>query len=220
MLPMHLASEPNPAALQSRHTNCTIRFGEEHGGQPQDLMIIALNMNVLSHLVATLDANVGSVCVWLNETHSRGRLELKSADPDAAPVVRERMLSDERDLLRMREGVDVLVDLMRRPELTRIRRCQLTDLVPDFWEALDSGTRDLDRYLLDHVVDGQHPTSTCRMGLPDDPATVVDSDCRVLGVEGLRVVDASVLPTVPRANTNLVTIMAGELMADRIAVEA
>jgi choline dehydrogenase len=180
-------------------------------------MIIALNMNVLSHLAATLDTNVGSVCVWLNETHSRGRIELKSADPDDAPVVHERMLSDERDRARMRDGVEILVDLLRRPDLARIRHSRLTDLVPDFWEARQSGTREIDRYLLDHVVDGQHPTGTCRMGRSDDPATVVDPDCRVLGVDGLYVVDASVLPTVPRANTNLVTIMAGELMADRLA---
>lgn len=216
MLPMTLIGVPDAAAFVARHTNCTIRFGEDHGGRPQDLMIIALNMNVLSHSGATLDANVGSVCLWLNETQSRGRLELMSADPYSAPVVHERMLSDRRDLDRMREGVDVLVDLLHRPEMARINKGGPADLAPEFWESLKSGASTLDRYLLENVVDGQHPTGTCRMGGPGDPNAVVDSDCCVLGFDGLRVVDASILPTVPRANTNLVTIMVGEMMADRL----
>jgi 5-(hydroxymethyl)furfural/furfural oxidase len=62
-----------------------------------------------------------------------------------------------------------------------------------------------------------HPVGTCRMGAPDDPAAVVDPACRVLGVEGLRVIDASIMPTIPRANTNLTTIMLAEKMADALA---
>jgi choline dehydrogenase len=75
---------------------------------------------------------------------------------------------------------------------------------------------ELDDHLLATAVDAQHGTSTCRMGAPGDAATVVDPSCRVLGVDGLRVVDASIFPSVPRANTNLATIMVGELMADRL----
>jgi choline dehydrogenase len=58
------------------------------------------------------------------------------------------------------------------------------------------------------------------MGRADDPAAVVDSECRVRGIEGLRVIDASIMPTLPRANTNLSTIMIGERMADRLAAAA
>lgn len=74
----------------------------------------------------------------------------------------------------------------------------------------------LDAHLLATVADAQHGTSTCRMGRADDPTTVVDSDCRVHGTENLYIVDASIFPSVPRANTNLASIMVGELMADRI----
>lgn len=74
----------------------------------------------------------------------------------------------------------------------------------------------LDEYLPANALDAQHATSTCRMGPPDDPSTVVDPSCRVHGFDGLRVIDASIFPDVPRANTNLATIMAGELMADRL----
>jgi choline dehydrogenase len=97
-----------------------------------------------------------------------------------------------------------------------ICRVPVEDVRPEFWDALQAGQTSLDDFLLLHVVDGQHATSTCRMGFDDTATSVVDSDCRVLGTDGLRVVDASVLPTVPRANTNLVAIMLGEVMADRL----
>lgn len=74
----------------------------------------------------------------------------------------------------------------------------------------------LDDHLLSTVIDAQHGTSTCRMGAPGAAGTVVDPACRVQGVRGLRVVDASIFPSVPRANTNLAAIMTGELMADRL----
>ncbi len=80
---------------------------------------------------------------------------------------------------------------------------------------LDSDS-ELDDYLLATVSDVQHATSTCRMGATGSADTVVDPSCRVLGTDGLRVVDASIFPSVPRANTNLTAIMVGELMADRI----
>ena len=64
--------------------------------------------------------------------------------------------------------------------------------------------------------DAQHATSTCRMGAPDDDNAVVDPECRVRGFDGLRVADASVMPTVPCANTHLTTLMIGEKVADML----
>jgi choline dehydrogenase-like flavoprotein len=74
---------------------------------------------------------------------------------------------------------------------------------------------------LNHLVYGLaghmfHPAGTCRMGPISDPFTVVDSQCRVHGVDGLRVVDASVMPTLPRGNTNIPVIMIAEKIADEI----
>jgi choline dehydrogenase-like flavoprotein len=66
------------------------------------------------------------------------------------------------------------------------------------------------------VTDGGHLSSSCRMGSPDDDTTVVDPDCRVLGVDGLRVIDASVMPEVVRANSLLTVLAIGERMASRI----
>ena len=64
-----------------------------------------------------------------------------------------------------------------------------------------------------------HPTGTCSMGQPDNPQAVVDPDGRVIGVQGLRVVDASIMPTIPRGNTNIPTIMLAEKLSDAIANE-
>src|SRR5690606_39545204 len=75
-----------------------------------------------------------------------------------------------------------------------------------FYAAIDSGDdKQIDAFLLAAAADTQHATSTCRMGAADDPRTVVTPDCRVLGFSGLRVIDASVFPDVPRANTHLAT---------------
>jgi choline dehydrogenase len=76
--------------------------------------------------------------------------------------------------------------------------------------------RTLDEWLLGTVRDTWHLVGTCRMGAPDDPRSVVDPDCRVLGVEGLRVIDGSIMPEVPRANTNLTCMLIGEVMAERL----
>jgi 5-(hydroxymethyl)furfural/furfural oxidase len=74
----------------------------------------------------------------------------------------------------------------------------------------------LHAWLRDRATAFYHPVGTCRMGARDDARAVVDPECRVRGVTQLRVIDASVMPTIPRANTNLTTIMIGERMADRL----
>ena len=76
--------------------------------------------------------------------------------------------------------------------------------------------RQLDAWLAAHCTDYVHAVGTCRMGAADDPAAVVDPDGRVIGMEGLRVVDASIMPEVPRANTHLTTVMIAEHIAVRI----
>ncbi|MFD8569153.1 GMC family oxidoreductase [Streptomyces sp. NPDC059639] len=218
--PMALVSIPlrESAAVKSphdRHTNVCVRWTSGDDAPVDDLMFVSLNQNVLAMATASTTTASGAFGVWLNRNHSRGELTLASTDPSDQPLVRQRMLSDERDLRRMRHGIRALVDLARRPETAAITEGSLDAENAALFAVLDSDSG-LDDHLLRTVVDAQHGTSTCRMGPADAPGTVVDSDCRVLGVEGLRVVDASVFPSVPRANTNLATIMAGELMADRM----
>ena len=76
-----------------------------------------------------------------------------------------------------------------------------------------------DQWMLENCFDVQHAAGTCRMGAASDRNAVVDPQCRVIGVEGLRVIDASIIPEMVRANTHLTAVMIGEHMADRIRAE-
>lgn len=217
MIGLALTAE-HSAGPDDRHTNCCVRYGSGAPGLgDNDMMLVSMNQNMLAMSNADVRAGAGAVGVWANQVFSRGQVELADLDPATPPVVRENMLSDERDLSRLRDGARLLAELVDTEPLRRI--CD-----GDPWRhnrmlqaALEGGDADLDAHLLASAVDTQHGTSTCRMGSPDDPATVVDPDCRVLGIDGLRVVDASICPSVPRANTNLTAIMIGELMAARMA---
>ncbi|WP_245607413.1 GMC family oxidoreductase [Pseudonocardia spinosispora] len=220
--PMVMAGVPllpgHAAGPEDRHTNCCVRYDSGTGGLGNDMMLVALNQNLLAMSSADMRAGAGGIGVWVNQVFSRGSVELTGLDPATLPVVRENMLSDERDLARLRDGARLLAKLIDSAPVRAV--CG-----DDPWQApvnhplraaLDGSDTDLDRHLRATAVDTQHGTSTCRMGSPSDATTVVDPDCRVLGVEGLRVVDASIFPSVPRANTNLTAIMVGELMADRL----
>ncbi len=218
--PMALVSLPlTPTAAittpDDRHTNVCVRWTSGAGAPVDDLMFVSLNQNVLAMARPDTGAGAGAYGVWLNQNYSRGEVTLTSTDPADQPQVHQRMLSDERDLARLRTGIRALVELARRDETAAILGGSLERENAALFAVLDDDG-ELDDYLLTTVGDAQHGTSTCRMGRPDDADAVVDPECRVLGVEGLRVVDASIFPSVPRANTNLATIMAGELMADRL----
>ena len=129
------------------------------------------------------------------------------------------MLSDVRDLARLRDGVRRMIAITKRPEMTAvIERATALSLDPELRKAPEEFESDaeIDRWLLGSAADAQHIVGTCRMGRPGDARSVVDPQCRVLGTEGLRVIDASIMPSVPRANTHLTCVMIGELMADRL----
>ncbi|MFB7090304.1 GMC family oxidoreductase [Streptomyces sp. NPDC056296] len=215
LLSMPLRPEAAITSPHDRHTNVCVRWSSESGTHTNDLLFTSLNQNVLAMAAADTQTHAGAFGVWLNQTHSRGELTLVSTDPSVHPYVVQRMLSDARDLAPLREGVRALVELGRSGEALPILAGPLPEANRPLFDALANDS-DLDDYLLATVIDAQHGTSTCRMGAPDAAETVVDPACRVLGVQGLRVVDASVFPSVPRANTNLAVIMAGELMADRL----
>ncbi|HEU5029937.1 MAG TPA: GMC family oxidoreductase N-terminal domain-containing protein [Spirillospora sp.] len=211
-----LTAEAAVKTADDRHTNVCVRYSSGTPGLAHDMMFVSLNMNVLAMESADTRFPSGGFGVWLNQTRSRGVLTLTSTDPQAQPEVRERMLSDERDLARLRDGVRALVELARGPEAAAVVNGSVEAVNARLFAVLDDDAK-LGDHLLATAVDAQHGTSTCRMGADGDDAAVVDPACRVRGFAGLRVVDASIFPSVPRANTNLASIMAGELMADRLA---
>ena len=217
---LKLKPEARARSLYERHTNCVIRYTSGiAGGGTNDMKLIALNqfgdsLGRRPDLDLTQNQNeIGVMGVVQHRCFSRGSLKLVSPDPDADPEIDLNMLSDERDMVRMVEGVRRLVGLVRHPEAARISdqvMVGFSQLQPE--QLLDEETAR--RWLLAEVNDGQHITSTCRMGAADDAQAVVDPSCRVRGAEGLRVADAAIMPWVVRANTHLTCVMIGERVAE------
>jgi choline dehydrogenase len=134
---------------------------------------------------------------------SRGTVTLRSADPTAKPWIRHGFLSDPDDVDVMIDGLRLTMDIARAPGLSRY--CQDAFVAP---ESAEPGA--LRAHLARRSQTLYHPVGTCAMG------SVVDPELRVQGVEALRVVDASVMPDVPRGNTNAPTIAVAERAADLI----
>jgi len=141
---------------------------------------------------------------------SRGHLELTSPDPFVAPAIHPNYLATEHDLAQARQGVRMLRTIAQSRPLADII---VEELVPGAALADDDALMDDFRARADTVY---HPTSTCRMG-PDPHTAVVDGRLRVHGVQGLRVIDASVFPTVTSGNTNAPTVMVAEKGAAMLA---
>jgi choline dehydrogenase-like flavoprotein len=139
---------------------------------------------------------------------SRGRVFLKSADPMAEPAIDPNYLSDQRDLELTIKGAKITRDILEAPALTPYRQSEMFGIHDDMSD--EEWTRHI-RARADTIY---HPVGTCKMGVDD--LAVVDPDLRVRGLEGLRVVDASVMPTLVGGNTNAPTIMIAEKIADAI----
>jgi choline dehydrogenase len=154
-----------------------------------------------------------AVSFVVNACHpeARGRLRLRSPDPQAAPLIEHALLSNEEDLRRQIAGCRIARRLLRtsafRPYV--VREFLPGDAVQDDAEFAEHVRRT--SFL------GYHPVGTCRMG-PDEQS-VVTPELRVRGVEGLRVVDASIMPRQVAANTNAAAMMIGEKGAELVLAE-
>jgi choline dehydrogenase len=137
---------------------------------------------------------------------SRGTISLRSADPFAAPVIRANYLSVEADRQCFRNGIRIMREVFRQKAFDRMKA---REFAPGPDVTSDSA---LDAYVAKSAGTVFHPVGTCRMGVDDQ--SVLDEQLRVRGVEGLRVADASVMPTLISGNTNAPTIMIAEKCAD------
>jgi 5-(hydroxymethyl)furfural/furfural oxidase len=178
----------------------------------------ALDMQVipLASGPAPAGTSIGLLNVSAMQVFSRGRVTLRSADPGLDPDVDFAMLSDDRDRVRLRDGVRRLQDIARHPAITAIAEAVLAGDQP--LDELDDA--DLDDWLDANVTGYAHAVGTCRMGADGDPHAVVDAECAVIGYDQLHVVDASVMPDIPRANTHLTTVAIAERFAGRVAGRA
>jgi choline dehydrogenase-like flavoprotein len=144
---------------------------------------------------------------------SKGRVRLRSDDPLVDPIVEFNMLSDDRDRTRLRDCVHRMIDVVRHPAVASISDSVLALATPI--DELDSDDA-IDAWLTANVTDYVHAVGTCRMGARGDAAAVVDPDCRIIGYEGLRVCDASVMPDLPKANTHLTTVAIAERLISKM----
>jgi choline dehydrogenase len=154
------------------------------------------------------DVEAFSTLVVLVRVHSRGSVRLRSADPSWAPVIDAGYLTDERDLEALVTGVEKARDIAAVGPLASVLAGE--------WSPGDAvqGRDALRATVRDTLESLYHPVSSCRMGTDDQ--AVVDPQLRVRGIEGLRVADASVMPTLVRGNTNAPTMMIAERAADLI----
>ncbi|WP_421938031.1 choline dehydrogenase [Phenylobacterium sp.] len=145
---------------------------------------------------------------------SRGRVGLRSSDPLADPAIFANYLSAEEDRRAMREGVRMMREVAAQAALKPYIKDEYS---PGSSVQTDA---DIDAWIRRSAETIYHPVGTCRMGAAGDAMAVVDADCRVQGLSGLRVVDASVMPTLVGGNTNAPTIMIAEKISDAIRGKA
>ena len=246
--------------LAEHHDQALLRYTSQSiPDAPAGDMHVAIIGRTAWHAIGQ---RMGTLLVWVNKSYSRGTVTLRSADPNEEPAVDFRLLSDPRDMARLKEGFgvaakvlgDASLDGVRGPVFPtsyseRVRKVS----APGAWNAFQMaalsfildwagplrstivhglvtlGVRidDLladDARLTEFIGNGVagvwHASGTCKMGAATDPMAVTDGAGRVHGVPGLRVCDSSIMPSIPRANTNMPTLMLTERVADLIKAEA
>ncbi|ANI18185.1 choline dehydrogenase [Pseudomonas citronellolis] len=148
-------------------------------------------------------AHVGSM-----RSPSRGRIQLTSRDPRKHPSILFNYMSCEQDWQEFRDAIRITREIMAQPALDAYRGRELS---PGLDKKSDA---ELDAFVREHAETAFHPSCSCKMG--EDDMAVVDGQGRVHGMEGLRVVDASIMPLIITGNLNATTIMIAEKIADRI----
>lgn len=143
-------------------------------------------------------------------SQSRGTVTLRSANPSDAPVIRFNYMSHPDDWEEFRRCIRLTREIFWQAAMApHVKR----EIQPG--AALQSDA-EIDGFIRDHAESAYHPCGTARIGRRDDPMAVVDPECRVIGVEGLRVADSSIFPRVTNGNLNGPSIMVGEKAADHV----
>lgn len=141
---------------------------------------------------------------------SRGHVRLRSADPAAAPEILFNYMSTDQDWIDFRTCIRLTREIFAQEAFAAFVGREITP-GPDVQD--DAA---LDGFIREAVESAYHPSGTCRMGAADDPMAVVDPQCRVIGVDGLRVADSSIFPRITNGNLNGPSLMVGEKASDHI----
>ncbi|MEC8081936.1 MAG: choline dehydrogenase [Pseudomonadota bacterium] len=159
---------------------------------------------------AAVDGHGFQVHVGPNKPESRGNVWIESNDPEAKPRIHFNYIGTEQDKQDWRDTIRLTREILQQSALDEYRG---EEIQPGMNIQSDE---EIDRWVKDNVESAYHPSCTCKMGADNDAMAVLDAECRVRGVENLRVVDSSIFPTITNGNLNAPTIMVAERAADMI----
>jgi choline dehydrogenase len=194
-----------------------LRYTNQTSGHFNDMQICLLNQVDVSVFTPYLMDMGGRDKIFLLTSNlmlpvSRGKVTLASVDPKDNPTITMDFCQSSEDVQRHRDGLRIACNLVRSDAFDSMRG----DILES--DALLGTDDELDNFIRERIQTAHHPSGTAKMGHESDPTSVVNSKCAVIGVEGLYVADASIIPEPVRANTNLTCIMIGErLSADLLA---
>jgi choline dehydrogenase len=187
------------------------------GGQRNDMMVVPAVFEPAA-MMFDVPAEVRSIVLLgglVAKPRSVGSLQLASSDPSVHPELHLNFLADRADLERSRECVRLMYDLARNSALA----AEISEVLVPTADVVGDDQA-LDAWLRDTVATVYHGVGTCRMGQREDPLAVVSQRLAVHDFEGLYVADASVIPEIPTAVTNMTCYMIGERMADLLRAES
>ncbi len=180
------------------------------GIEQPDLQLTFMPLAVKPGTVESVPAHAFQAHIDLMRPKSLGSVMLRSANPEDHPAIRFNYMADPQDRADMRQGVRLLREILAQEALAPYRG-------PEIFPGPEVRSDDeIDAWVRRAIETCYHPVGTCRMGADTDPGAVVDAEMRVHGLEGLRVVDASVMPAIVSGNTNAPTIMIAEKASDAI----
>ena len=201
-------SQSGPAA--SNHFEAGAFIRSRAGIEHPDLQFTFMPLAVMPGTVETRAEHSFQVHIDLLRPESTGRVEIRSADPKQPPSIRFNYLESLRDREDFRRSLELLREVLGQKALAPY--CD-----DELFPGPDVRSKDaVDAWVRQAVETCYHPVGTCRMGRETDASAVVDDELRVLGLRGLRVVDASIMPSIVSGNTNAPTIMIAEKAADLI----
>ena len=201
-------SEDFPLDPEAPRTQLALRYTADGSTDRNDMQILQSSFSSPMGGDPLEGEGIRFTCI-IELALGAGELKLASTDPYEQPLLDYRYLEEPWDRERMREGVRLCLKLLDGEEYRKF----VEECISPTEEELASDDA-LDQWMLQNVTTTQHISGTCKMGPSSDGMAVVDQYCRVHGLEGLRVVDVSVLPDCVRANTNATTIMIAERVAD------
>lgn len=199
--------------LDQKGTQISLRYTATDSPDRND-MIIYMNSSLAERVErgGKWDEPIGiSTHVVINSADSRGEIRLGSTDIRDQPLIDFNYMDAQRDLDRMRDGVRRMVEVGEQPAFSR----NTTELLTPTRDVIEDDDA-LNKWIRTEVTTGHHISCTNTMGVDSNPLAVVDQLGSVRGVEGLRVVDASIMPTCVRANINATVIAMAERMAELI----